>query len=91
MSCKHNKSHSIKANVVYLEDTDRFTLELTVLCNDCQKPFRFIGLPAGFDINGSCVSIDATEARLAIAPKDEVIPELEGGIPSGFSVRRINA
>jgi hypothetical protein len=50
-------------------------------------PFRFIGLPAGLDLNGAAVSADACEARLAIAPKGEVLSEIEGGVV-GFSVRK---
>lgn len=49
---------------------------------------RFLGLPAGLDLEGAAVSADATEARLAIAPKGEVVTAIEGGTPVGFSVRR---
>lgn len=49
---------------------------------------RFIGLPAGLDLDSPMVSVDAAEARLPIAPLGEVVPALEGGKPTGFSVRR---
>lgn len=65
----------------------RYMADVRVKCNDCGLPFRFIGLPAGLDLNGASVSIDATEARLAIAPKGEVVSVLEGGVV-GFSIRK---
>lgn len=64
----------------------RFCADVKIQCSDCGLPFRFIGLPAGLDLNGAATSIDATEARLAIAPKGEVVSVLEGGV-SGFSIR----
>lgn len=66
---------------------ERYMADVRVKCDDCGLPFRFIGLPAGVDLNGASVNNDATEARLAIAPKGEVISELEGGVV-GFSVRK---
>jgi len=87
-SCPH-EIFDCNCNVANIEDVGRFMIDVTVKCAQCGVPFRFIGLPAGLDMNGASVSIDACEARLAIAPKDEVIPELEGGKPSGFSVRRV--
>jgi len=71
-----------------LEDSGRFSADVRIQCKDCGIPFRFIGLPAGLDLNGAATSADATEARLAIAPKGEVINAIEGGSPVGFSIRR---
>lgn len=48
---------------------------------------RFIGLPAGLDLNGAATSADAEEARLIIAPKGEVLNCIEGA-PLGFSIKR---
>ena len=62
-------------------------LDVQVKCTDCGLPFRFIGLPAGLDLNGAAVSADAQEARLAIAPKGAVISVIEDA-PMGFSIRR---
>lgn len=88
MACKHeNFDASVAVN--RLEDCGRLTADVRIKCRDCGVPMRFIGLPAGVDLNGAAVSIEATEARLAIAPQDEVIPKLEGGKPSGFSVRKV--
>jgi len=62
-------------------------MDVRVKCSDCELPFRFIGLPAGVDLNGAAVSIDACEGRFAIAPKGQVVSVLEGGV-MGFSVRQ---
>lgn len=65
----------------------RYQADVRIRCTQCGVPFRFIGLPAGLDLNGAAVSVDACEARLAIAPKGEVVSVLEGGVV-GFSVRK---
>jgi len=66
----------------------RFNAEIRVTCEQCKTPFRFIGLPAGVDLNGAAVSVDGEEGRFAIAPKGEVVNEIEGG-PVGFTVRKV--
>ncbi len=87
-ACQHD---DFIANVAVnrITDTGRFTADVRIRCRQCGIPMRFIGLPAGLDMDGASVSADATEARLAIAPKGEVIPAIEGGMPTGFSVRRV--
>lgn len=85
--CEHKTFH-VDAVVNRLEDVGRFHMDIKVRCVDCDTPFRFIGLPAGLDLNGASASGDAEEGRFAIAPKGEVIPAIEGGKPSGFSIRR---
>lgn len=62
------------------EPPNRFQLDVRVTCSDCGLPFRFIGLPAGMDLNGAAVSVDATEGRFAIAPKGEVLSVIEGAL-----------
>ena len=86
--CKHVNLHG-HLHITHLEDIGRYTADVRVHCKDCGLPFRFIGLPAGLDLDGATVSVDGTEVRFAMAPKGEVVPELEGGTPSGFSVRRV--
>lgn len=86
-ACKHEKFCS-SVTVNRLEDIGRFSADVRITCDDCGIPFRFIGLPAGFDLNSAAVSVDATEVRLAIAPKGEVVTALEGGEPIGFSVKK---
>jgi hypothetical protein len=68
---------------------NRYSLDVRVRCVDCNLPFRFIGLPTGLDLNGAATSMDATEGRFAIAPKGQVISQLDrDGDITGFSVRR---
>lgn len=86
MVCQHTK-FTASVTVNRLEDTGRFTADVRISCEECGLPFRFIGLPAGLDLNGASVSVDATEARLAIAPKGQVISVVEGGC-HGFSIRK---
>ena len=66
----------------------RYSADVKVKCNDCGLPFRFVGLPVGLDFNSPTVNVDATEARLPLAPKGEVLSELEG-TPIGFSIRKV--
>jgi hypothetical protein len=84
--CEHN-SFDCNVNVNQIEDIGRFSADVTIKCIDCGTPFRFIGLPAGLDLNSPTVSVDATEGRFPIAPKGEVLSELEG-TAIGFSVRK---
>jgi hypothetical protein len=85
MKCEHGQWEA-NVEVKHLSDADRWMAELTIKCAACGVPMRFIGLPGGLDLNGASVSLDATEARLAVAPKGEVVPAIEG--PQGFSVRK---
>ncbi len=84
-TCPHN-SFDCNVAVARVEDIGRFMAEVAVRCVDCGTPFRFIGLPCGMDYNVACVSVDGTEARLAIAPKGEVVTPLDG--VTGFTARR---
>ena len=65
---------------------ERYCLDVRVRCADCGLPFRFIGLPAGLDLNGASVSINAEEGHFAIGPKGQVVSVMEGA-PTGYSVR----
>jgi hypothetical protein len=68
----------------------RFCAEVRIVCMDCGIPMRFIGLPTGLDLNGAAVNADATEGRFAIAPKGEVVCQLDDdACPTGFTMRRI--
>lgn len=85
--CVH-MNFSAQVNVHRLSDTGRFSADINIKCSECQEPFRFLGLPAGLDLNGACVSADGTEARLAIGTADTVANILDGNCPVGFTVRR---
>lgn len=41
-----------------LEDIGRFSADVEIECKACGVPFRFIGLPAGVDLNGAAVWCD---------------------------------
>ena len=84
--CNH-PDFSGHLHVTRLEDTKRFTVDVTVKCAACGVPFRFLGLPAGLDLNGAAVSASGEEARLTIAPRGEVLSFLDGA-PVGFTARR---
>lgn len=66
--CEH-KDFTADVQVNRLEDSGRFTADVRVTCAECRTPFRFIGLPAGVDLNSPTVSTDATEGRFPIAPQ----------------------
>ncbi len=66
----------------------RFQADVTIKCTQCGLPFRFIGLPAGIDLEGASVSIDGCEGRFAIAPKGEVRVPLNDTECRGFTVRK---
>lgn len=85
MKCEHT-NFATNVTINRLEDIGRFAAEITINCEDCGVPMRFIGLPGGLDLNGATVSLDGTEARLAIAPKGDVVPPIEG--PQGFSFHK---
>lgn len=88
MSCKH-EDFLAHVRVNRLEDSGRFSADVTIKCVQCGTPFRFLGLPAGLDLNGATVSADGTEARLAIGTAETVANILDGDCPVGFTVRRV--
>ena len=84
-SCKHQKTSAI-VNVVRLEDSDRYMAELAITCNECNKPFRFLGLSTGIDLDGATVSVDGQELRVGIVSADEQ-PAALAGHCAGFTVQ----
>jgi hypothetical protein len=91
MKCEH-KNFAADVDVNRLEKGEggpvyRFQADVRIKCVDCGTPFRFIGLPAGLDLNGASVSANGEEGRFAIAPKGEVLSVIEGA-PVGFTVRK---
>jgi hypothetical protein len=72
MECKHENFKSL-ARVGRITDGDdgpviRYTVDLTIVCTDCNTPFEFIGMPAGSSNNAPMTNVDFTEARLPIRP-----------------------
>lgn len=84
--CLHNKQHRATVAVNYLEDSGRFSADIRIECADCGRPFQFLGLPLGLDLNGAAMDVDGQEARLAIAPVGTVPQPLDGAL-AGFRVR----
>lgn len=66
--CKHTQ-FDCSANVIRMEDTGQFQVEVRVTCMECGKPFQWLGLEAGIDLAGARVSLDGLELRAAIAPE----------------------
>ncbi len=67
-ACQHMQ-FSADCKVARLEDSGRFILEVGVRCTECGKPFQFLGLKPGLDLNGATVSLDGLEANIAICPQ----------------------
>lgn len=87
MKCEHH-NFSAQVNVNRLEESGRFNADVRIQCAECGEPFRFLGLPAGIDLNGAAVSVCGTEARLAIGTAETVANIIDGKCPVGFTVRR---
>lgn len=85
--CKH-ENFDAHVRVNRLTDSGRFSADIGIKCRECGVPFRFLGLPAGLDLNGAAVSADGTEARLAIRTSETVANIIDGNCPIGFTVRR---
>lgn len=62
--------------IARLTDLGRFMAEIRVTCAQCKRPFQFLGLEPGLDLQGARVSLDGLEANIAIAP--------EGSMPNPF-------
>jgi hypothetical protein len=85
VSCKHEE-FAAEVEVNRLADVGRFVADVSIHCAQCGKRFRFLGLPAGVDLNGAATDVAALTASLAIAPYGEVVSALDGA-PQGFTVR----
>lgn len=73
-----------EVDVARLEDTGRFMADVRVKCADCGVRMLFTGLPRGLDIHGAAMSVDASEARLAIMPDGSDSPISDG--VRGFTI-----
>lgn len=65
---------------------NRYTAELKIMCSNCGVRFKFMGLPMEMDLNGAAVSVDGTEARLAIYPENRPSPINLDDQPPGFRI-----
>jgi hypothetical protein len=77
MTCKHMHLDA-ECRVARLEDRGRFMFEAKVHCTDCGKPFQFVGLPPGLNLDGATVSLDGLEANIAICPQGARPTPLQG-------------
>lgn len=87
--CEHlNFACNVNVNRITVGEggpVESYSADVTIACDSCGLPFRFLGLPMGLDPTGACVSADGTEARLAIHPKGEALPG-EDKLPPGFRI-----
>lgn len=60
-----------------VKNVGRFLATVRFCCGQCGHPFRFAGLPYGYDLNGAAVSEDGSEARLALVPQGEPLVLVE--------------
>ena len=70
IQCQH-RNFEAAVNVDRIEHIGQFVVEIEVWCKDCETPFTFEGLPVGLDYTQPTVSLNLTEARLPMVPKDE--------------------
>lgn len=68
-TCNHRSNHRVEAKIACLEPSGGFMAELKIFCADCGKPFQFLGLEPGLDLQGARVSVDGLEANVAISPE----------------------
>lgn len=82
--CKHME---FDANVVVnrLIDSGRFAAAIRIRCADCKVPFTFRGISQGLDTDGATMSLDGTEARLAIVPEGRPPKPFDG--PVGYTIK----
>ena len=88
-ACKHNAKHHAAVSIGFLEDSGRFTCDVKVNCAECGRPFQFLGLPIGLDLNGGAfINADGQELRVALAPVGTVPQPLDNGLVRGFRIRQ---
>lgn len=87
MTCKHF-NFKANANIARLEDSGRFMCELKIECSDCNKPFQFLGVEPGLNLNGCTVSLDGLELNIAICPEGQRPNPLQG--LQGYTIRNQN-
>lgn len=81
MPCEHH-NFRVDAVVNRIEDVKTFSVDLRIVCTDCNVPFEWIGAPHGFSYYQPCMSIDNQELRAPIVPRGETVP---GGL-AGFRI-----
>lgn len=74
MQCEH-MNFSASVGVARMTGADGgitgFMAEIRVQCQECGRPFQFLGLEPGCDTQGARVSVDGLEANIALCPEGE--------------------
>lgn len=68
-----------------LTDSDHFSADVQIICEDCEARMRFLGMDNGSSYNRPMASLDGCEARLPIYPEGKEPPRYGG--PTGFQVK----
>lgn len=68
--CGHS-SFSAAVDVNRLEDSGKFIADVRVKCDECDEPFRFLGVDAGISFSRPACSIDGLELHAPIEPELE--------------------
>jgi hypothetical protein len=89
LPCPH-ENFVVVAKVNRLTETEggpvkAYTADIRVRCDQCDEPFRWIGLYAGLLADRPTVSVDETELRAPIRPASSD-PDFGLGIP-GFAIQ----
>ncbi len=66
-SHEHFSAHVV---VNRLEDIGAFAADVSIRCIDCGVPFEFVGIPGGISLERPTTSVDRTEARMPIVPRE---------------------
>jgi len=74
MDCTH-ENFEATVSVIRLGDTGRFTTEISIRCENCGEPFRFLGVAVGSSPIEPKVSVDGLELRAPIEPQVTPRPE----------------
>ena len=84
--CLHNRENKVEAKLTYIEDCERYVLDIKAECGVCGIRFRFLKLPAGYHIANPTVNVVGLEASLPIHPENEEPPPLPLKGAKGFSI-----
>lgn len=66
--CMHEQFH-VHANIIRLEDAGKYIAEIRVKCEQCDEPFRFLGVPAGLLNERPSCNVDGLELHAPIEPQ----------------------
>lgn len=76
MECKHEQINA-KVKITRLTDSEApdakvtgFTADIQIVCMQCGRHFKFIGLPGGYSPFKPMVNLDETELRAPIEISD---------------------